>query len=138
MVLFLRLRRLTELSAAERLLFGRALLLTGAVRASLWWASLETARRIARMGAAGAGVHSEERIVWAVTAASRYIAGASCLTKALTVQALMARAGLTAQVEIGVAKEKSFSAHAWVVCDGRIVMGAEESPRYARILEILP
>lgn len=131
-----RLLRFVQMPSNLRRLFGRALLVTAAVRLALTAGSLETARRAARAAAAGAGRHAMDELVWAVSAASRFVPHATCLTQALAVQALMARAGLPAQVEIGVSKQVGFSAHAWVVSNGRVVMGAEESPKYQTILQI--
>ena len=69
---------------------------------------------------------------WAVRATSRYIPGASCLTRALAAQMLLTESGYDSRIEVGVAKDehRRFHAHAWVVCEGNIVIGAEEAYRY--------
>src|SRR5262249_47598455 len=110
-----RLKRFARLSRSERSLFFRALLVVGVARASLWLLPLATARRIVMAAAAIAARPSPEQSVWAVRVAGRYVPGATCLTQALAVQALLARIGHESQVEIGVAKDaEKFEAHAWV------------------------
>jgi len=53
-------------------------------------------------------------------AAARSPLPASCLARALTLWALLRRAGLDPRVHLGVARPGgAFSAHAWVECDDR-------------------
>jgi hypothetical protein len=70
------------------------------------------------------------RAAWAVTAAARYVPGASCLVRALGTQALLAGAGERACVCVGIAKGESarLHAHAWVESGGAVV-GPEDLPR---------
>ncbi|MBI1403140.1 MAG: lasso peptide biosynthesis B2 protein [Porphyrobacter sp.] len=57
---------------------------------------------------------------------ARLVPGASCLTQALALQWLLARAGHASEIAIGVRQEPggTFRAHAWVTCNTRIVLGA--------------
>jgi hypothetical protein len=57
---------------------------------------------------------------------ARFVPRASCLTQALTLQYLMARAGHACEIFVGVrcGEGGRFEAHAWVACNGRIVLGA--------------
>lgn len=69
---------------------------------------------------------SVDFVAWAVTVAGRYTpGGAMCLVKALTTQLLLSRYGYVHRLHIGVAKSdtQSFRAHAWVECQGRVVIG---------------
>lgn len=54
------------------------------------------------------------------------VPGASCLTQALALQWLMARSGYACELLVGVRRDETgrFAAHAWVACNGRIVLGA--------------
>ena len=77
-----------------------------------------------------------EKIVWAVTVASRYVPAATCLTQALAGQILLAQHGEPALLQIGVAKNEAgnLEAHAWVESRGRIVIGdSRELFRYTRL-----
>jgi hypothetical protein len=77
------------------------------------------------------------QVTWMVTAASRCIPRATCLTQALTAQILLNWAGLENRICIGVAKGEDFEAHAWVECENRVVLGgAAQSARYAKILTL--
>ena len=128
-----RLRRLAELSGDERLLLLRALFVVAMTRIALWVCPLVTARRVAAAMARGRTAQAVEQLAWAVTTASRYVPKATCLTQALAMHALLRDSGHTSHVEIGVMKHFCFEAHAWVVCDGKIILGAAEAGRYRPI-----
>jgi hypothetical protein len=142
-----RMTRFGQLSAAERLLLLRATFVVASARTGLWVLPLEATRRIAAAVSKGAskGVskvtakgptrHSVEQLVWAVTAVSRYVPAATCLTQALAAQALLADAGYSSRVEIGVAKDEPhrFEAHAWVTCGDQVVIGGPHVARYASL-----
>ena len=81
---------------------------------------------------------SVERVAWAVTAASRYVPVATCLTQALVTKMLLGRFGYPAIVRIGVARSESgeLQAHAWVESGGSVVIGGSEPSlrRYKRLV----
>jgi transglutaminase-like putative cysteine protease len=119
----------------------RVLFVVGVSRVSLWILPIEAARRVVANAAIGAVANSVEQVVSAVKAVSRCLPGASCLTQALAAQALLVHSGFPSRVEIGVAKNEDsedkgklelrpFQAHAWVVCDGHVVLGGPEIGRY--------
>jgi hypothetical protein len=66
------------------------------------------------------------KVGWAVTAMSRRIPGSTCLTQALAAQLILARLGVPARLEIGVASGNGtpFRAHAWVVWEHSVVVGS--------------
>ncbi|MBI5411081.1 MAG: lasso peptide biosynthesis B2 protein, partial [Nitrospirae bacterium] len=77
-----------------------------------------------------------ERIAWAIHVASRYLPGTgNCLVQALATQGLLARHGNPACVRIGVANDEDgrFKAHAWVECDGTIVIGGVGVSQYTAL-----
>ena len=69
--------------------------------------------------------HKAERIVWAVSVASRFVPRASCLTQALAAKRLLNAAGISSQVHLacGVDKDGVSGAHAWLECEGNVVLG---------------
>jgi len=69
-----------------------------------------------------------QTIATAITKASKLVPGASCLTQALAADVLLKQNGYNSEIRIGVKSEKTsaLSAHAWVVCDGQIVLGGTE------------
>ena len=74
-------------------------------------ASLETARQIA----------------WAVQRVSQRLPlSVACLARALAVQQMLGRRRLPSQLRIGVHRDDqgAFGAHAWVECDGDVLIGA--------------
>lgn len=129
-----RLRRFSELSGNERLLLLRALIVVAVTRIALFVCSVVTARNVAGITARGRKSHAVEQLVWAVTVASRHVPDATCLTQALAIHALLTQSGHPSRVEVGVMKHSRFEAHAWVVCDGKVVLGAAEAGRYRPIL----
>ena len=137
------LRTFLHLPAAERRLIARAALLVAAIRIALWTVPL---RRVAHMlrvidgwNLALPGDFPVSRLEWAVRAASRRIPMASCLTQALALQCLLTRAGHPAEVHVGVKKDTQagFQSHAWVECEGRMLLSAPcEVAEYSRLLAL--
>jgi hypothetical protein len=128
-----RARRFGELSWNEQLLLLRGLFVVAVTRAALCVCPLLTARDAAAKAARGRKMYAVAQLVWAVTVASRYVPSATCLTQALALHALLMHSGHQSRVEIGVGKRSRFEAHAWVVCDGKVVLGATEAGRYRPI-----
>lgn len=75
-------------------------------------------------------------VTWAVGATGRRLAGTTCLAEALVAHAMLRRRGHRPLLRIGVrqgdlsavarrakADRSILEAHAWVECDGRVVMG---------------
>ena len=56
---------------------------------------------------------------------SRFIPHATCLTQALTARTVLRRLGQNCSLKIGVDKDqdRKFLAHAWIVIDGKIIIG---------------
>lgn len=76
--------------------------------------------------------------MWALESVGKYILGdAPCLTQSLAAQWVLTRYKLPSELCIGVAKDDQgkFVAHAWVECDGRVVIGGteEDLQRYSRL-----
>jgi hypothetical protein len=127
-----KLRRFAQLTMAEQLILIRVLLVVGVARATLWILPMEAARKLVASATTGTAGYSIKQLLWAVKVTSRYLPGATCLTQALAAQAPLTRSGYPSQVEIGVAKNESrrFQAHAWVVCQGEIVLGGQQVEQY--------
>lgn len=115
------------LPAVDRHVLLRAWLTLLAARAAIWFLPFKTARRLLAPGSGGAPTSSltPDRINWAVGVARRFVPSATCLPQALAVEALLARGGHPAELQIGVRKTDAgeFEAHAWVESGGRIVVG---------------
>jgi hypothetical protein len=68
-----------------------------------------------------------------VCAAGRFVPGASnCLVRALATQTLLGRFGHRSDLRIGVRKagDGGIAAHAWLECDGAVVVGDFELDHY--------
>jgi len=136
------LLRFLRLRPAERRLLLEALLLLWMSRFGLWVLSLETLQRsVARLARPRVALQERgscpvERIIWAVRAVSRYVPKATCLSEALAARILLGRRGHASRLHIGVARDeaKEFRAHAWLECQGAIVMGGSEAARYAPLV----
>lgn len=76
-----------------------------------------------------------ERVVAAITTASRYVPRASCLTQALATQLLLARSGIGTELHIGVARSPHghLEGHAWLEHNHRVIIGGSGVERFARL-----
>jgi hypothetical protein len=130
-----RLHEFWRLPPAYRRLLITSLLVLGVIRVGLWLLPFQTLRRLlayaTRWGAeAQAADHASiTQVARAVTRASPYIPAASCLTQALATQVLLHQRGHSARLRIGVARSArgAFQAHAWVECQGLIVIGGAQA-----------
>lgn len=130
-----RLDKFLRLSATDRRLLVKAMLFVWMVRMGLWLLPFRIVRRLlARLTHGSTGAPASDctlvnRIVWAVTIASRYVPMATCLTQALATKMLLCRYGYPASVHIGVARSEGgqFQAHAWVESNGSVVIGGSEA-----------
>ncbi len=129
-----RVHRLSRLDRSEhRLLTFRAALLMGAVRLGLMILPVEALRgllsRLALRPSRLSGTSRSDDIARAVTRASMVVPGATCLVRALALEALLERRGYPARLRIGFARTEggSLSGHAWVEAAGT-VFGAAGDP----------
>jgi hypothetical protein len=121
------------LPAGERVLLLRAVGALILVRLAL--NVLPLARLRAWAARLGTGTGSVDRIVWAVSAASRRMPATTCLISAFALQRLLSQEGHASELHIGVAKrDRKLAAHAWVVCEGRTLIGEYEGDDYMHLL----
>jgi hypothetical protein len=111
-----------------------------AVRVALWLVPFRRIRRVVESRGPMRSIEGRvtaRQIAWMVQVASRYIPRSTCLTQALTAQLLLNAAGIQNQLRIGVARGDQFESHAWIECEGRVLVGgAEQSARYTTILTL--
>jgi hypothetical protein len=131
------LRRLLRLSSTDWLLLLRALPLVATVRCALWLLPFSMLReRVTRVRPVvrdgGVSRFPLERIAWSVRVSSRLVPKGTCLTQALAAQILLKRSGAITDLRLGVARNASgaFEAHAWVECQGKILIGGREQRRF--------
>ena len=128
-------KKFLRLPGADRRLLVKVMLLICAVRLMLRLLPFRMVRelltKLSHKPAAGVDAEqgSIERVVCAVTVASRYAPAATCLTQALVTKLLLGRLGHHAIVRIGVARSYAgeMQAHAWVEAGGRVVIGGSET-----------
>jgi Transglutaminase-like superfamily len=133
-----KVRTYRHFSREERILVRRAIALLCAARVGLWLLPLRRVKAAAERLAKSRRLRvnaAEQQLGWAIRVAARCVPGASCLPQALAAQVLLTWYGYPSRLHIGVALEGRFEAHAWVECNGLIVVGgADESARYTPIL----
>jgi Transglutaminase-like superfamily len=121
------------LPPSDRLLLLRACLTLVFARTALRLLPLAWLRAWA--GRRGDGGTPVDRVAWAVSAVSRRLTGTTCLASAFALQRLLAREGHASDLHIGVAKRQTLlAAHAWIVCEGRVLIGEHESGDYTHLL----
>jgi hypothetical protein len=132
--------KILSLSGSELSIVAEATVAVLAIRAGLWlveFGRLNAALdRVAAIGArTSAAAPPVEEFAWAVKAVGARVPWASCLTQALALRLMLERRGIPATLRIGVARtpECSVEAHAWLECDGHIVIGEAEPGRYTAL-----
>ena len=136
------LRKFLRLKGADQRLFLQALFLLIGVRLALTFASYHAVKkRLASPAAKSNGVGAG-RIAWVVRNTAPLVPGATCLTQALVAQHMMAKAGKSATIRIGVAKEDDgkVAAHAWLLWDDKVVIGDADYDlsRFTSIADLSP
>jgi Transglutaminase-like superfamily len=128
-----RLARLIALPSTERAALLRAwallFVVEVALRAGL---ARPLMRRLERRAPVESPHPSLERLGWLVDLAARAAPfRATCLTRAMVVGWLLARAGVTVRLRFGVARRAGrLEAHAWLESGGVPVFGLEPSDTY--------
>ena len=127
-----RIRRFMGLPPGDRRPRGRTMACVVIVRICLWVVPFSKLQRLLRLwprfGGVGGRRPPMQPVTWAVTAVSRVVPRATCLTQALAAQALLRRSGYPARVRIGVTKDIGgrFEAHTWLESMGSVVLGGSE------------
>jgi hypothetical protein len=127
-----RIRRFLSLPPGDRCLVFEAMACVAIVRICLWVVPFRKLQRLLRVwpriGGVGGRRPPMQRVTWAVTAVSRVVPRATCLTQALAAQTLLRHRGYPAQIRIGVTKDirGRFEAHAWLESMGSVVLGGSE------------
>jgi hypothetical protein len=132
-----QLERLAELTTQEQFLLFRALCVVTFARLALWTVPVADARS-ATAKIAGVGRRASlQQVVWAVRSVSRCVPGATCLTQAVAVQALLINAGYECRIGLGVAKDSGcLKAHAWVVYENEIIIGGPDIATYVQLADL--
>lgn len=133
-----RVQKFVRLSRHDRLLILKAVALVGLLRLLLWVLPFPRIRplleRTSRRSVALADDPTPvEKFAWAVTAGSRIIPGGKhCLTQALALQQFLSRRGHSSRIRFGVQRIPGapFQAHAWVECDGVVLIGGQYLHRF--------
>jgi len=136
-------RSFVTASASDRRLLVEAAVLLALVRVGLQILAFPTLRGFldrvtsrrggrVRPAAPGSATEPANRVAWAVTAAARRVPGSmTCLSEALAAAAMLRRRGYAPHLRIGVQDpgntSKPLEAHAWVECDGHVVVGELEN-----------
>jgi hypothetical protein len=100
--------------------------LTRATSFERWRHVLEPMPPASKRGGAVLGEREIAEVVWAVDQVSQRFPNAlTCLPRALAVRRMLASRGVSTTLELGVARDDQgkFEAHAWVLYEGRVIIG---------------
>lgn len=79
-----------------------------------------------------------EQVRWAIAAVASMFPAATCLVQALAADAILRRRGVACELIIGVDVRRDsavpFQAHAWVHCNGAVVIGAIDNLEDFKVL----
>lgn len=125
-----KLEKFSSLSAADRLLLVRAIVLLLLIRLSLSFFSFRRVQslvsRLMRSHGRAARFPTVDRITWAVRAIGRHSPiSFTCLPRALATKILLSRAGHDSTLQVGVTRDDAgkLEAHAWVEAAGEVIVG---------------
>jgi len=128
-----------KLTFEDKCIVVKSFFLLWIIRMMLWILPFSVIQKImGRFTAVSGESHSVpiEKLTWAVAVMSRYVPKATCLTRALTAQIVLAGQNYNSNLKIGVSKNNGeFEAHAWLEADDKIVLG-ESEVEYIPILDI--
>ena len=133
-----RILKFARLPALQRRLLASVTIWLLLIRIGLWFLPFALVKRWAlkpnRRGELSS--YQPAQIAWAISLAQRLVPHATCLVQALTAQRLLQQSGRISQMHIGVAKDQNgeFTAHAWVECEGKVVVGDTNLDSYTRLL----
>jgi hypothetical protein len=128
-----RVASFLALPARDRFLLVQAVSVLVAVTVGLRLFSIDRLRAWARR--AGTGTTPIDRIAWSVRVASRVLPGITCLASAFALQRLLSAQGHVSELHIGVARQaEEFAAHAWLACEGRILVGEEQHEDFTSLV----
>ncbi len=137
------LSRFVQLPPKRQALLLRAWVVVAGYRLALTALPFRHVRHVAAVsGRRGtrvrAGPPAVDDLSWAVSAASRRVPRATCLTQALALQTLLARQSLASDLHIGVARDGDgrFEAHAWLEAEGRVLIGGGELERFTPLARV--
>jgi len=110
-----------------RLLLRAALVVSG-FRIGLWILPLRRLTALAPRSSRSVPRYTPDRVGWTVRATARRIPRATCLTRALATRWLLAAEGVPSSLHFGARKadDGGLRAHAWLECDGRVIVGGDE------------
>ena len=124
------LRSFLQRAPHERWLLLRACILLGATAVSVRLLPFRaTCRLFNRNLRRRPPTRSEREIASAIAVAALHVPGSNCLSEAFACLWLLRSHGHTATIRLGVRKDSSFAAHAWLqLPGGEIVLGGAASP----------
>lgn len=137
--------KFARLSFNEKLLLVKVWGMLWVVRLGLWFvpfrhlSPLLSVSRSHSENSNMSGQASVESIVWSVTVASRFVPkGRNCLLRALVAHFFLVRNCQFSDLHIGVYRNDGgeLDAHAWVECDGKIIIG--DLPDLSRFTPLEP
>jgi len=133
------IRSFLKLTFEDKCILIKSFFLLWVIRIMLWILPFSVIQKvISRFTAVSGESHAIplEKLTWAVAVMSRYVPKATCLTRALTAQILLAGQNYDSNLKIGVSKSNGkFEAHAWLEADNKIVLG-ESEVEYTPILNM--
>jgi len=106
-----------------------ALIALARARFLLWTGPLACAAAQHTIGFSLCTSLKPNKIAWAITRIAPLIPRSTCLVRAIAAHDLLTRHGHASTIHIGVAKSEAnaFEAHAWVECNGVILVGRTDT-----------
>jgi hypothetical protein len=137
-----RLRKLRQLTARDWIVLGQAWVLFPVLGLGLYLFAFRTLLTLCRWWSGSGRLDSVlapeaiDRAAWLTEVAGRYsLVRSTCLKRALVLSILLERRGVSTKLRIGVSRHTgSFTAHAWLEENDRIVLGLRGRDAYETVL----
>ena len=143
--MFRILRKFIQLGSTEKRLFLQVWRCLWQVRIRLWVCGYKSTRGwLGKKASAGHSVTADQQhakmIARFVGIAHRFVPKATCLTQAVAGEHLLILSGFKPCLHIGVNKEHDnyFEGHAWIILNGRKLIGGPASIRFKSIYQTFP
>jgi hypothetical protein len=136
-----RIKKMRELTPSERRLLARAYFLQWVIWLGLWLFPFARLQHFIEDRArkypdrAKSDQYTPEQSARLLQAASRGVPCATCLVRALALHSILLEGNHPSQLRFGVRKSQKgqLEAHAWVECEGTILLGTDEFHSYQNL-----
>jgi hypothetical protein len=120
-----RIKSFFSLDFQKRTLLLKSFWVVGIVRICLSLVGTKKTREFTSKFSINTGNSTPSELAWSVRIASKVVYNATCLTQAISLQAMLSRSDLGSVLRIGtrLSNDRTVEAHAWVLIGDDVLIG---------------